>query len=244
MLLTPETEERLKHQDFLRRSAVAVVRYMQETEGQEIDKIAKAMGVSPKKILDLLVDPASLTTSECWEILAFANKNYLPLEREIIRGTVLDEYNPEKRVELLRDFIRKANHLLERKGQDIEEDDRRVGLVVPSGTISFFGLIGEGGYFKMYLGLRAFGETLQVRLCRLSEDEATIGGDFGPTLPRVPEALNKVTASSYDPHWDHSLTVKDIESMIRWLAEGRVVPEDYFLECFRRWTMHQLGLDK
>lgn len=245
LLLSPEIKERLeKDPQFLQQTAVHLVRYLmrEDTFNLKPDDLGKQLREPGRIVLNLLVGKGKIDVAFCWAVINLAEREYSAPIEWIIRGEILDEYNLEKRIPLYRTFIEKCLARLREEGKRDEDGNLAINLRVEDGTLSHFGLTSNPGKFRMWFNVWTWDEKLSFSSQRISEDDAAIGGLTSHMLPSSPIALNETTLPAYDRHYDHGYTIADLEELIRWIDEGKLVSENYIKQSWEKGWARDFGL--
>ncbi len=234
MNLSRELKERLESDSaLLQKAAVHLLIEVSKTYKLTVSQIAFDLGITSEQVTSWFTE-ALPTVFECGMIFKFVDSQLFPIEWEI-RGAILGDYNDEIRVPKARRFIEKANIRLTEEGSDGEKGSRELYLLVPNGTSTVYEIGSHPGTYRIFLGIRQREEDLFIQVGRIElERDLSVGGDFQIHLPKVPEALNINTMITYIPHADHTFTIGDWDEMNRWLAEGKIIDPNFYLDCFMR----------
>lgn len=234
MNLTRELKEKLEADlDLLQSSAVHILIEVCKTYDIKFSTVALEIGTTEERVLEWITNKKP-TSFECGLIFKFVDTQLFPIEWEI-RGAILGDYNNKVRVPKARTFIEILMQRLAKEGFDGEDGSRELALLVDRGTSTIYEMGTNPGFFRIFLGIRRFGENLYTQVGRIElERDMTVGGDFQIHLPAVPEALNETTMRTYIPHEDHTFTISDWDEMIRWVKEGKIVESNFYLESYER----------
>lgn len=241
MNISEEMYQRLKFDQVVARE---VLKFLVTVYKQTPETIAPKLGVDKDQVLDWFLERTEIAREDCWKIFELTESEIVPLEW-MIRGDILNEYDPELIVILAREFVKLALARFKDEASPDNYDGRTLSIVVPSAGLTVYEIGSWPGRCKLGLGIRLLRDELQTNIHRIDENEAEIGGTISISLPLIPEALNPGILTHYDRHADHSFNFRDYLELIRMVRNGTVVDNNYFMECYQRALEKQLpGLGK
>ena len=230
MNISEELRQRLK---FDQVAARAVLRYLTTVYSETFDTLGEKLGTNSEQVVNWFLEENEISREDCWKILELGEEGLVPLEW-MIRGELLNEYDPELIVLLGRELIRLANARFAEEATAERLGEKELSLVVPRGSLTLYQTGSYPGSFRMGIKISHLRDQLRLYISRLDENEAQIGGEVPLFLPLIAESLNPDNLVFYDRHADHSYNFRDYLELIRIVRSGSVVGNDYFLECHLR----------
>ncbi len=227
MNISEEIRERLKFDQVV---AKAVLRYLTTVYSETFETLGEKLGTNAEQVINWFLEQTEISREDCWRILELSESELIPLEW-MIRGDVLNEYDPELIVLLGREQIRLANARFNEEATAERPGEKELSLIVPSGSLTLYQIGSFPGSFRMGIKISHFRDQLRLYIFRLDENEAQIGGEVNLFLPLIAESLSTDNLVFYDRHADHSYNYRDYLELIQIVREGKVVSNAYFLEC-------------
>ncbi len=220
MLMSQELRDRIESdKDFAQKCSREILRSMLNEFKVSTEEIIQYLDIEGSEFLDWLSGAKSPGYFYVGQIMRLAAKMFVPSEW-VIRGKVLDQYNPEALVPVVRKFIETAQtRLTDQKASEIN-------LLIPKGTFTFFGLTSRPGYFRIWTCIRLHDDNLLFDFSRIGEEDEAIAGNFSEKLPTNPNLVTKSTITRYIG--DHTFIPEDFINWTKWITEAPEVDSEYF----------------